>query len=239
MPFSDPTQDPVFKNGLEAAKLLMLYHRYEARGLNHIPAEGAAVIALSHSFATYDAILFGAKVFLGTGRHAAGLADRRIFQTPLLSQFFTRIGSVEGSHEAAENFLREGRLLMLSPGGMRESLRSSSDKYRVDWEGRLGFVRLAIRMQVPILVAACPAADDLYTLYDNPVTPAVYKLFKWPAPLLRGWGLSLLPRPVRLTHHVSKPFRPPPLRSGEVDEADVRELHGKLVAEMARLMRKG
>jgi 1-acyl-sn-glycerol-3-phosphate acyltransferase len=121
---------------------------------------------------------------------------------------------------------------------MRESLRPTSERYQIRWEGRLGFARLAVKAQVPVLLAACPAADDIYEVYDNPITPEVYRRFKWPLPLARGLGPTPLPRPVKLTHVIGRPMPPPQRSSEEIDEADVRAYHARLVQEMNRLMRE-
>ena len=127
---------------------------------------------------------------------------------------------------------------MLSPGGMRESLRPSTQRYRISWEGRLGFARLAIRAQVPVILAACPAADDIYTVYENPLTELVYQRFKWPLPIAHGLGPTALPRPIKLTHYLSHPIAPPPLQGEGANEELVTAYHAKLVHEMGKLLRK-
>lgn len=88
-----------------------------------------------------------------------------------------------------------------------------------------------------MLLAACPAADDIYTLYENPVTPAFYQKFKWPLPLFRGWGPTLLPRPVKLEHYLSEPFPPPACADGRPDDRDVIAFHGLLVNRMNELLK--
>ncbi len=231
-----PTHDPVFQVGMKFMAFLKLYHRYELHGIENLPTSGAGIIAISHSFATYDSLLLASEIYLKTGRYCTGLADRRIFQTPGFSQFFSRIGAVNGTPEIGADLLQKGNLLMLSPGGMREALRPSSEKYRVDWAGRLGFARLAIKTQVPVILAACPKADDLYTLYENPITPLVYQKFKWPLPILRGWGPTLLPRPVKLTHYLSESFLAPKQRKTESAEENIRRFHRKLDLQMNKLM---
>jgi 1-acyl-sn-glycerol-3-phosphate acyltransferase len=231
-------EDDKFLQGcLRVTQALMAYHRYEARGLEYVPPRGPALIAVSHSLATYDSFLLGTAIYEVTGRLAAGLADRRIFQTPGLAQLFTRLGAVEGTPKSGERLLGEGNLLMLAPGGMRESLRPTSQRYRVSWEGRLGFARLAIRAQVPVILAACPAADDIYRVYANPVTSLVYRKLKWPLPMARGLGLTLIPRPVRLIHFLNPPMQPPALRDGKPDEGDVHAFQKQLSVEMQKLMR--
>lgn len=231
-----PTHDPVFQVGMKVMEFLKLYHRYELRGLENLPATGAGIIAISHSFATYENLLLASEIYLRTGRYCAGLADRRIFQTPGLAQFFKRIGAISGSPEVGADLLHKGNLLMLSPGGMREALRPSSEKYRVDWAGRLGFARLAIKTQVPVILAACPKADDLYTLYENPLTPLVYQKYKWPLPLLRGWGPTWLPRPVKLIHYLSESIVAPQQCKTDVPEENVRKFHEQLDLQMQKLM---
>ncbi len=223
---------------MRLVSILKNYHNYEVNGMDHIPKMGKAMIAVSHSFATYESLLLGSEIYLKTGRYSAGLADRRIFQTPALSQFFTRIGAVNGSPKAGRKLLMKNNLLILSPGGMREALRPSQKKYKVDWNDRLGFVRLAIETQAPVILAACPAADDIFTLYENPLTKWIYKKFKLPFALLRGVGPTLVPRPVKLIHHLSQPYHPPKLKENGVDESDVRSFHSHLVREMNLLLQK-
>lgn len=234
-----PTPDETFLTAcLAIARGLMAYHRYEVHGLENVPKEGAALIPCSHSLATYDSILLGAAIFLGTGRYPAGLADRRVFQTPGLAKIFDKLGAVEGTPDAGLRFLQSGHLLMLAPGGMREALRPSNRRYQVSWENRLGFARLAIRAQAPVILAACPASDDIFTLYDNPITPWVYRRFKWPLPFFRGLGLTWVPRPVKLVHYLSAPIPPPPFEGPEPDEAVVKKFQARLTREMSRLMKR-
>ena len=39
------------------------YHRHAVEGMEHIPAEGPALLVIHHSLATYDGFLFALKVF--------------------------------------------------------------------------------------------------------------------------------------------------------------------------------
>ncbi len=233
-----PVDDPIFQFGMKLVTYLKNYHRYEAHGLDHIPEKGAAMIAVSHSLATYDILLLAAEIYLRTGRYCIGLADRRIFQTPGIAHFFSRLKAVIGTPEAGKNLLSKGNLIIISPGGMRESLRTSENKYEINWTGRMGFARLAMKAQVPVILAACPSADDIFTLYENPITPKIYQNCKWPLPLFRGWGPSFLPRPVKLTHFISQPFSSPKLEKGEVNEAELEGFHRHLVGEMQRMLKK-
>lgn len=228
--------DPEF---LERARKVLLplarYHRFQIFGLEHIPAKGAALLVVHHSLATYDGFLLGDAIYQGTGRLPRGLGDDRIFQIPGLRKIALALGIVPASPEAGERLLREGHLLGVAPGGMWESLRPREERRRSRWEGRRGFVRLALRMGVPMIFAACPAADDIFTVYHNRVTDGVYQRLHWPVPVLRGVGLSLIPRPVKIRAFISAPLQPPPWDPAQ-EEAQIEALHQAAQARMATLL---
>ena len=106
-------------------------------------------------------------------------------------------------------------MLGVAPGGMREALRPSNERYQLKWHKRKGFIKLAIQEQTPIVLAACPNADRIFKVYESFITSLMYRKFKVPVPLFKGYGLSYVPRPVKLTHYLSKPIAPPKLPSGE------------------------
>lgn len=213
-------------------RTLRCYHRHEVCGLEHIPRTGRALIVINHSFATYDALLLGHAIHEHTGRFVRGLADRLMFRTPLVRTLAARIGILVGSPENGTRLLEDGELVMVAPGGMREALRPSSEAFSIDWHDRLGFVRLAVATRTPVILAACPMADRIYTVYRSPVTRAAYTRWKFPLPIARGLGISAVPRPVPLTHLIDPP-RPPPRGTGR---RAVERLHARLVARMEEML---
>lgn len=50
-----------------------------------------------------------------------------------------------GSIDTCSDLLKQGNLLCISPGGVREALFSDSDKYDLLWSDRLGFAKVAIQ----------------------------------------------------------------------------------------------
>ncbi len=212
------------------------YHRYEVKGLENIPRHGSALVVFTHSLATYDILLFGAAVYFERQRLIRALADRLVMKTPLLSAFARSVRATVGEPQAAARLLREGHLVGVAPGGMREALRSFRHRYRIDWRRRYGFSRLAIATQAPVILAACPAADDLYTVIDNPLTRSFYERLRVPVPLAFGRLLTPLPRPVRLVHYVGEPIVPP---KPPASESVVARFHAHLCSQMGELIRLG
>ncbi len=217
---------------------LARYHRHSVEGIHNMPADGRVLLAVHHSFATYDAVLLAKAIIEETGRVPSALGDNRIFQTPGVRRWARRAGVVPASPEHGEELLRREQLVLVAPGGMREALRPSTERYRVRWDRRKGFVRLAIKTQTPIVLATCPAADDIYSVYEADVTKAAYKRYKMPIPLIRGFGFSLMPRPVRLTHFLSEPLVPPQPHEDDLESA-VEDFHTEIIGRVNRLMDTG
>ena len=232
-----PSIDPrVARTADRVLGTLQRYHRYRVVGMENIPAEGPALIVVHHSLATYDILLLGYSIFKQLGRAPRALADRLIFRTPKLSEWATGLGAVQGDPGAALRLLDEGNLVMVAPGGMREALRSSRQRYQTSWEGRLGFARLAIKANVPVIPAACPAADNIYTVYSSFITDFCLDRFHVPVPLVRGAGPSLLPRPSILTHYVGSPIPPP--RRATITEGHVRAFADEIRGAVDALLRR-
>ena len=228
-------------NAQAAKKLgdaLRTYHQYSVEGLQHIPKTGPVLVVAHHSLATYDIGLLSAAIRDAQGRAPITLVDRLIFKIPMLGEFLGSIGCVEAAPEEATRLLHEGNIVIVAPGGMREALRPSDARYTTSWQERYGFARLAIDTQVPVVCAACPSADDLYDVYPSFVTNFFLKRFHLPVPLLRGIGLTVLPRAQKLVHFIAAPMAPPAPLEGEAFAAQSRTFAQAVAARMNTLLEK-
>lgn len=229
------------------------YHGYQAKGLENIP-EGPCIIALNHSLATYDVMLFGRELLEKRQRLMRMLVDHIIAGTPGLGQIAALVGAADGRPKNAVALLKAGETVGVCPGGMDEALRPSTQKYKyqITWDElrndrgevvrkpHLGFARVAMDTGVPVVPVACARADDIYRVYDNPVTREALR-FHIPIPFAGGRFNTIIPEPVQLQHVVGKPIYPPQLRPGakfgdpDYDEA-LRRFHAEIVAAERRLM---
>lgn len=211
------------------------YHRHSVEGLENIPTSGGVLFAVHHSLATYDGFLLGYRMWEQTGRLPGALGDDLLFKTPLVADWARAAGIRPASPGAGLEMLREGHLMFVAPGGMWESLRPSRERAQVRWEKRKGFCRLALKAQVPLLLGACPAADDIYRVRASRITNAVYQRFRIPMPIARGVGPTLIPRPVELTHFVAPPIQPP-VYEPEREAEQVDALHAEACRVMGELL---
>ena len=102
---------------------------------------------------------------LGRGR-APPAADRRRGARierflPGLPKVKSHFGLIDPSEDACLAALEAGEQLLVTPGGMREA-QPARDFYRLRWEGRYGFVRLALRTGVPIVPFAIVGGAEAY-----------------------------------------------------------------------------
>jgi 1-acyl-sn-glycerol-3-phosphate acyltransferase len=217
---------------------LQRYHRFSVEGferVDHLGEHDAMMVVGNHSLATYDSMLLGVSMYDRWGRFPSPILDRVVLGTPVIGNALREVGFIDGDRESIVASLKAGNMVAVSPGGMRESLRPSTRKRQVDWAGRTGFVRVAMLAGAPIVLAACPRGDDIFDVTESRITQLVYQRTKLPLPLMRGWGPTLMPRPVRLTTHLSAPI-PSPVPPDEVTDEAVTAHHAYLTDAMNRFL---
>ncbi|MBR59280.1 MAG: hypothetical protein CMH54_14850 [Myxococcales bacterium] len=238
MPVKPSTPDARFlRLGGRVLEAIANYHDHRVYGLEHLPRKGRAMVVVNHSFATYDIGLLVLAIYKHTGRLIRGLGDRALFRTPIIATISRKSGVMVGSPEHAQTLFAHDKLVLVAPGGMMEALRTSEERYQIRWQNRKGFIREAILAQAPVILAACPQADDLYQIYNTPFTNWIYEKHRMPFTLLRGVGPTLIPRKVPLTHRLSEPLIPPTVPADDVDlRAAVDEFHEMVCRRMESLM---
>ena len=216
---------------------LKIYHKHQVHGLDRLPKKGPLIIASNHSLATYDMLLLMQEVYHHSGRFPRSLVDRLFYKVPKLGPIMERLGCVIGTANNARALLENGATVYIAPGGMQESLRPSKDRYQIRWNKRKGFAKLAIETGTPVILAACPKADDLYDVYENKLTKWVYKNFRMPVFMAKGFGLTPIPKPIKLRHFLSKPIYPPK-KSNNANELEkqVNSFHAQLIQVMEKNM---
>jgi 1-acyl-sn-glycerol-3-phosphate acyltransferase len=142
--------------------LLRLVFRPQTEGAEHVPAEGAAILASNHL--SYADWLF---MPLTLPRRVTFVAKAEYFTTPGLKgwfqkKFFSGAGQVpidrsgasaaEGALAAAERILGEGGLFGIYPEGTRSH---DGRLYR----GKTGVARLALETGVPVVPVAVVGTD--------------------------------------------------------------------------------
>ena len=224
---------------LYSLKGLKLYHRYSVQGLENIPAKGPCMIVCNHSLITYDILMLMSEIVENYERYPFCLVDTFLVKTKLQRRFLTKFGAIEADPENAKRVLSDGNLLVVAPGGMREFLKPSKQNEHILWDDRKGFARLAIDTQTPVVLAACPAADEILHVYDSVLTRFAYKKFKFPLFFAKGLFGTPIPKPVKLDHKISQVILPP--KRPKTEKAYLRrvdDFHKEIVSSMTLLLQK-
>lgn len=144
----------------------LLYERYfrvDTDGIEHVPAEGRALIVANHAGTfPYDGIML--KTALRRehphARSVRWLAEDHLFYMPFVGSFLNRMGAVRACQENAERLLRQERLVAVFPEGAKGTGRLYRNRHKLQRFGRGGFVRLCLRTQTPVIPCVIVGAEE-------------------------------------------------------------------------------
>ena len=229
--------------------LASFYFRAEVRGLERITAEGPVLLVGNHSGGnlTPDTLVFSLafSTYFGVERRFFQLAHNLVLAMPGLGAL-RRYGTVAASSENARKALDSGAALLVYPGGDYEVHRPTRESARVDFDGRQGFLRLALEKQVPLVpVVAIGGQETALFLTRGERIASTLRLDKLlrlkvlPISLALPWGLNVgdmaghLPLPAKITIQVLNPID---LEEEFGPEPDLDEAYESVVGRMQRTL---
>ena len=156
---ADPldARDPEYiRRTLPALKLMSdVYFRGEVRGLDNIPRDEPVLLVGNHSGGTLiaDTFVFAQAFYehFGADRVFHQLAHDLVFKVPGARAMLLRYGTVPASPANMRKALDRKAALLVYPGGDHETYRPSWESSDVDFDGRTGFVKLALELGTPIV----------------------------------------------------------------------------------------
>jgi 1-acyl-sn-glycerol-3-phosphate acyltransferase len=105
------------------------------------------------------------------------------FSIPGWRDFLHKVGAVVGSRDNCGGLLDAGEAVLVFPGGAREVAKRRDEAYKLIWKERIGFARMAIEHQVPIVPMAVLGIEDMFKIWadaddmaGSPVAPMLRKL---------------------------------------------------------------
>jgi 1-acyl-sn-glycerol-3-phosphate acyltransferase len=233
-------RDPDFiRESLPAQWLLAsLWFRGEVRGLGNVPEDGPVLLVGNHSGGNVspDSLVFtlAFSTYFGVERRFHQLAHNLVLSMPGLG-FLRRYGAVAASPENAAQALQSGAALLVYPGGDHEAHRPSWEGNTVNFDGRRGFVRLALEHDVPIVPVVSIGGQETALFLGRGEGLAkflqldrLFRLKVLPLSIAAPWGLNVgdmlghIPLPAKITVEVlpaidlREQFGPDP----DVDEVD-------------------
>ena len=190
----------------------------EYAGLENLPP-GRALLVANHTFGWDVAFAMG-EIRRCTGRTVWAMGEHLWWKVPVVRRIAAGVGTVDGTPANMDRLLGAEELVVVLPGGLRESLKPRELRYRLLWGHRYGFIRAAIRNRTPICPLAVLGSDELFDLVGDAQTRGQRWLGRFALPLPLPTRLRLLPRGVHLRYVVGKPITLP-ARPDEADDPEV------------------
>jgi 1-acyl-sn-glycerol-3-phosphate acyltransferase len=160
----------------------------------------------------------------GSQRLTYGLMHPTVWQAyPGLAQLAVKVGAIRANPKMAIAALQRGACVLVYPGGAQDAFRPHSQRHQIQFCGRKGFIKLALREGVPIIpLISVGAHDTLFVVGD--FYQQAKQLHEWGMPWLLGidpevfpvycglpWGLAIgpllnFPLPMPIHTRVCKPI---------------------------------
>ncbi len=222
-----------------------LWYRGEVRGLGNVPDSGPVLLVGNHSGGnmTPDTLVFtlAFSTYFGVERAFYQLAHNLVLSMPGLG-FLRKFGTVAASPSNASQALASGAALLVYPGGDYEVHRPSWQRNRVDFGGRQGFIRLAIKQKVPIVPVVSIGGQETALFLTRGERLArllaldrLFRLKVLPISLAVPWGLNIgdmmghIPLPSKITIETLPPID---LRAEFGPDPDPAEVYDHLTRVM-------
>ena len=214
-------------------------------GLDRIPATGPVLLVGNHSGGNVapDTVVFTLAFVrrFGADRPFVQLAHDLVAAWPPLA-WLRRFGTVKANWSNARSALAAGAAVLVYPGGDLEAHRPVWQGHDVDFHGHMGFIRLALETQVPIVpIVSIGGQETALFLSQGERLAHLAQLDRRlhlhvvPISVALPWGLNVgdvlghIPLPAKLEIEVLEPID---LRARYGAEPDVAAIYDDLQALM-------
>ena len=218
--------------------LMEIWGRYfdaEVRGVERLPS-GPVLLVGNHSGGSLTP---DTAALIAAWYRARGLDDPLlllgadpVFAIPGFKTLVRKVGLIPASHGNAERALAQGASVLVYPGGAHEAYRPWRDRNRLAFDGRHGFVRLALRAGVPVVPVVGHGGHETHLVLTRgePIARRMgmdrLRLTIFPIFLQFPWGISTpatpgIPLPAKITVEIGEPIHWSALGPAAADDPEV------------------
>jgi len=232
---------------------LRWYFAPEYLHLERADARRPTLFVGNHSvFGVLDVLLFTDGLYRERGIVLRSLADRNHFKVPVWRDLIVQTGAVLGSRANCAALMRRREHILVFPGGAREAFKRKGEAYQLIWKERFGFVQLAIEHGYTITPYATVGAEEAFDvvldsgdyantfpgryLKDTGIADRYLRGGEEFPPLVRGLGLTMIPRPEKLYFSVSKAVGTARYRGQSADPEVLQRVRARVGRSLTQLI---
>ena len=183
-------------------------------GIANLPDGGSLLVGNHSIYAFLDLPFMMAEVWKRHRIPIRTVGEHAHYAVPVWRDLLGACGMVRGTRDNVRSLMRDNQTVLVFPGGSREVFKRRGQQYQLLWGERMGFARLAIEHGYPIVPCAAAGADDTLDVIADVNTPVYGRLARlskkatgFPTPpVVRGVGLTPIPRPERLYFWFGEPI---------------------------------
>lgn len=222
------------------------WHDYQIHGMKNVTQQKCLLVGY-HSRCTVDNLYLWCRI------NANFLISHVFFSIPGVGRIVKDLGAIPSkglisstSDETFSEFLSSGdRPMLLLPGGAFEATKSWDKKFIVDWKDRPGFARIIgaskeLRESIRVVPFFTRNSEDIFYNFEwwfnfsgryvQTGLSDAYKGHLWKLPFvltvgIYSFGISFLPRPVKLDTYFGEPLM---YRDGESIEEFAERVRSSL-----------
>jgi 1-acyl-sn-glycerol-3-phosphate acyltransferase len=200
-----------------AALLHRRYFRTQVYGIERVPAGRVLIVANHSGQLPVDAVMIASALMLDADppRFPRSMVETWTAELPFISTLYPRLGQVVGSPENARRLLRQEESLIVFPEGARGISKTFDQRYQLTDFG-LGFVRLALETNTPIVPVAVIGGEEQYpSIADFKPLARLLRMPAFPVMPQVFFGM-IAPLPTKYRLYFGEPFR----FAGDADDDD-------------------
>lgn len=232
------------------AKIVNWYFQPHFLGLENIEKRNFGLYVSNHTLlGLTDGPLYIPKLINDKNIYLRPLVDRMQKEIPLWRSIVTDYGAVEGSRENCERLMQFEQHILVFPGGTNEICKEKGQEYKLQWQERFGFVKMAIENNYPIIPISSLGGDEIYNimfdkkdimesklgtwLKDTGIADKYFKGGSIIPPIIRGVGPTLIPKPQPIFYAFGKAIDTSKYKGDASDKnlREVRDLAEKAIYE--------
>lgn len=204
------------------------YFRCEVHGVENVPAAGRVLVISNHSGQLpFDGLCIAGALLLDARppRMVRSMVEKFVPTVPFASYLFSRWGQITGTPENCRRLLEDEEAILVFPEGAKGISKPFSKRYQLQEFG-LGFMRLALQTQTPIVPVAVIGAEEQAPAVNISTLAKLIRSPSFPVMPFPPF-VPLLPLPTKYRLYFGEPMR----FEGDPDDDD------EVLEELVRIVR--